>query len=164
MTTRSVRAQGEPTTLRPNRRPELVIGGTCVPREEFACCRVRCDGDLMTAQLSRAALRPVSGPAARVDHQLVYLHGMGNQPPPSVVAEVFTCRNCTTWCGLCLGRRRRLLVRMSNLSCGVETCHLRRRLVVRGADLSCEAETCRARRRLVGGGSSCGELVGEAPN
>jgi hypothetical protein len=35
---------------------------------------------------------------------------------------------------------------------------------VRTSSMSCEAETGRARRRLIGGGSSSGELVGEAPN
>jgi hypothetical protein len=53
-------------------------------------------------------------------------------------------RDRATWFGSCLSRRWRLLMRMSSLSC--------------------KAETCRARRGLVGGGSSNGELVGEAPN
>jgi hypothetical protein len=61
--TQSVRAQDEPATLRPNRRPELVVGGARVPRAEFACCRVGDDGDLTATQLSRAALRLLSGPA-----------------------------------------------------------------------------------------------------
>jgi hypothetical protein len=114
-----------------------------VPRVEFACCRVRCDGDLMVAWLNRAALRLLSGPAARTGCQLVHLHGIGNLPP-HIVAEVFTCRDRATWYGLHPGRRQRVLMRMSSLSC--------------------EAETCRARRRLVEGGSSSRELVREAPN
>jgi hypothetical protein len=52
-----------------------------VPRAEFACCRVGDDGDLTAAQLGRAALRLLSGPAACAGRQLVYLHGMGNWPP-----------------------------------------------------------------------------------
>jgi hypothetical protein len=32
-----------------------------VPRAEFACCRVGDDGDWMAAQMSRAALRLLSG-------------------------------------------------------------------------------------------------------
>jgi hypothetical protein len=114
-----------------------------VPRAEFACCRVGDENDLTVAQLSRAALKLLSGPAASAGCQLMCLHGMGNRPP-RVVAEVFTHRDRATWSGSPLSQRRRLLMRTSSLSC--------------------EAETCRARRRLVGGGSSSGELVREAPN
>jgi hypothetical protein len=114
--TQPVRAQDEPATLRPNRSPELFAGGTRVPRVELACCRVGRDSDLMVTQLSRAALRLLSRLVARAGRQLVHLHGMGNRPP-RVVAEVFTCRDRTTWCGLCLGRRRRLLMRTSSLLC-----------------------------------------------
>jgi hypothetical protein len=134
--TQCVRARDEFATLRPNCRPVLVVGGTRVPQVEFVCCRVGGDDDLMAVWLSRAALRLRSGPAARAGRQLVRLHGMGNRPP-RVVVEVFVPRDRATWCGLCLGRRRRLLVRTSSLSC--------------------EAETCRR-------GSSSGELVREAPN
>jgi hypothetical protein len=77
---------------------------------EFVCCRVGCDGDLMAALLSRAALRLLSGPAAHADRQLVCLHGMGNRPP-HVMVDVFMRQDRATWYGLCLGRRRRLLVR-----------------------------------------------------
>jgi hypothetical protein len=52
-----------------------------VPRVEFACYRVGDDGDLTAAQLSRAALRLLSWPAAGAGRQLVCLHGMGNRPP-----------------------------------------------------------------------------------
>jgi hypothetical protein len=114
-----------------------------VPRLEFVCCRIRDDGDLTAAQLSRATLRLLSGPAARAGRQLVRLHGMGTGPP-RIVAEALARLDRTTWYGLRLGRRRRLLVRTSSLSC--------------------EAETCRAKQRLIVGGSSNGELVGEAPN
>jgi hypothetical protein len=91
-----------------------------VPRGEFVCCRAGRDGDLMVAALSRAALRLLSGPATRAGRQLVRLHGMGNRPP-RVVTEVFTRRNRVTWCGLCLGRRRRPVVLTSSLSCEAET-------------------------------------------
>jgi hypothetical protein len=46
-----------------------------VPRVKFACCRVGDDGDLTAVQLSRAALRLLSGPAAYAGRHLVYLHG-----------------------------------------------------------------------------------------
>jgi hypothetical protein len=52
-----------------------------VPRAELACYRVGVDGDLTAAQSSRAALRLLSGPAACVGRQLVYLHGTGNRYP-----------------------------------------------------------------------------------
>jgi hypothetical protein len=116
-----------------------------VPRAEFACCRVGDDGDLTAAQLSRTALRLLSGPAADAGRQLVCLHGMGNRPP-RVVAEVFTRRDRATWSG------------------SREAARANEQLVVQGGDSSCEAERDRARRRLVRGGSSNGELVGEAPN
>jgi hypothetical protein len=38
----------------------LVVRGTRVPRVELACCRVGCDGELMTARPGRAALRLLS--------------------------------------------------------------------------------------------------------
>jgi hypothetical protein len=67
--------------LRPNCRPALAVGGTRVPRVQLACCRIRCDSDLMAAQLNRAALRLLSGLAARAGCQLVRMHGMGNRRP-----------------------------------------------------------------------------------
>jgi hypothetical protein len=42
-----------------------------VPRAKLACSRVGDDGDGMAAQLSRSALRLLSGPAACVRRQLV---------------------------------------------------------------------------------------------
>jgi hypothetical protein len=99
-----------------------------VPQVEFACFRVGRDFDLMAARLNRAALRLLSRSSARASCQLVRLHGMRNQPP-RVVVEEFTCRARTTWYGLHLGRRQRLLVRTSNLSCDAETCCARSRLV-----------------------------------
>jgi hypothetical protein len=59
-----------------------------VPGAELACCKVGDDGDLTATQPSRAALKLMSGPAARVGRQLVCLHGMENWPP-RVVVEVF---------------------------------------------------------------------------
>jgi hypothetical protein len=53
-----------------------------VPRVELACYKVGNDGDLMVAQLGRAALRLLSGPAACAGRQLACLHGVGNPPPP----------------------------------------------------------------------------------
>jgi hypothetical protein len=50
-----------------------------VPRVEFVCCMVGCDGDMTAARLSRTALRPLSGPAARAGCQLACLHDMGNR-------------------------------------------------------------------------------------
>jgi hypothetical protein len=52
-----------------------------VPRAELACCRVRDDGGVTAAQPSRAVLRLLSGPAARVVRQLVCFHGAGNRSP-----------------------------------------------------------------------------------
>jgi hypothetical protein len=79
--TQLARVRGELATLRPNRRPVLIIGGTQVPRSELACCRVGCDGVLMATRLCRAALRLLSELAARACCQLVRLHGMGNWRP-----------------------------------------------------------------------------------
>jgi hypothetical protein len=121
-----------------------------VPRVEFACCRVRGDGDLTVAQLSRAALRLLSGPAACTGRQLVCLHGMGHPPPPRRGG------------GVCVPGSRHV-VRFVPWS-ETEIARANEQLFMRGGDLSCEIETCCARRRLVGGGSSSGELVGEAPN
>jgi hypothetical protein len=99
-----------------------------VPRVEFACYRVGGEGDLMAAQLSRAAIRLLPGPAARAGRQLGCLHGMGNRPP-RVVLEVFARRDRAMRYGLRLGRRRRLLVRTSNSSCKAGTRRARRRLI-----------------------------------
>jgi hypothetical protein len=52
-----------------------------VPRVKLVCGRVGDDGDGMAVQLSRPALRLLLGPAARVDRQLVCLHGAGNRSP-----------------------------------------------------------------------------------
>jgi hypothetical protein len=95
---------------------------------EFACCWVGCDGDLMVAQLSRAALRLCRGQLpARAASRCVYMawrtaptrRGGGVHAPGS-----------------------RHVVRLVPWS-GAETARARWRLVVRGGDLSCEAETCR---------------------
>jgi hypothetical protein len=100
-----------------------------VPQAELACYRVGDDGDLMAAQSGRATLRLLSGPTACAGRQLVCLHVMGTDPL-RVVVEVLMPRDHATWCGSCLSQRRRLVVRMSSLSCEAETCHVRRRLVV----------------------------------
>jgi hypothetical protein len=92
----------------------------------------------------------MSGSAARAGRQLVCLHGMGNRPP--------TRRGG----GVCAPRPRHVVQFAPWLE--AETAHVNEQLVVRGRDLSCEVETRHARQRLVGGGSSSGELVGEAPN
>jgi hypothetical protein len=121
-----------------------------VPRVEFAYCRVGGDGDLTATQLSRAALRLLSGPTARAGRQLLWLHGMGNPPP-------HTRRG-----GGVRAPGSRHAVRFAPWS-ETETARANEQLVLRGGDLSCEAETRRARRRLVvrGGDSSEGvSLVG----
>jgi hypothetical protein len=48
---------------------------------ELACCRVGVDGDVMDAQLSRAILKFLSGLPARINRQVVCLHGAGNRSP-----------------------------------------------------------------------------------
>jgi hypothetical protein len=136
--------------LRPKCRHVLGVGGTRMPRAELACCMVGCDGELMAARSGRAALRPMSEPDARACRQLVRLHGMGTGAP-RVVAEEFTCRGRAMWYGLHLGRRWRVLVRTSCLSCKAETGRAKWISVVQGEDWSCEASSSR-------------ELVGEAPN
>jgi hypothetical protein len=131
-----------------------------VPRAKLACDRVGGDGDGMAVQLSRPALRLLSGPTACVDCQLVWLHGEENRSPTRRGGRVrIPGTRCVPWPtpqpesrGARAGRRLR-----------AESC-ARRRLLVRGRDLSCEAETCRARRRFVGGGPSWRELVVDAPN
>jgi hypothetical protein len=45
------------------------------------CRRARDDGDGMAVQLSKPALRPLSGLAAHTGRQLVCLHGAGNWSP-----------------------------------------------------------------------------------
>jgi hypothetical protein len=104
----------------------------------------------MAVQPGRPALRLLSGPAACMGHQLVRLHGAGNQS--------------TTHRGG--GVRRLWSRRVSWPTPRSESGEARagRRLVVRGEDLSCEVETGGARRKLVGGGPSSRELVGDAPN
>jgi hypothetical protein len=117
--------------LRPNHRPELVVGGTPVPRVELACCRVGRDDDLMVARLSRAALRLLLWLAARAGRQLVHLHGVGNRPPPP-----------TRRGGGVHVPGSRHVVQLAPWS-EAETARANEQLVVRGGDLSCEAETCR---------------------
>jgi hypothetical protein len=140
--TQPVQAQDEPATLRSNRRPELVVGVTRVPWVEFVCCRVGRDGNLMAAWLNRAALRLLSGPAARAGCQLVHWHGMGNRPPTRRGGRVHVSglrhvvwfapwSEAKTACA-----NEQLVVRGRDLSCEAETCSVRRRLVVRGGDLS----------------------------
>jgi hypothetical protein len=80
--------------LRPNRRPELVVGGARVPREELACYKVGDDGDVTAAQPSRAVSRPLSGPAARADRKLVCLHGAGNRSPMCRGEGVCVSKSC----------------------------------------------------------------------
>jgi hypothetical protein len=68
-----------------------------VPRAELACCRVGCDGELMAAQLSRAALRLLScqsRPSARAANWCACMAwGTG---APRVVAVEFVRRGCAT--------------------------------------------------------------------
>jgi hypothetical protein len=102
-----------------------------VPRVELACCRVRDDGDVTAAQPSRAVLMLLSGPAVRVDRQLVCFHGVGNWSPTHTGEDV----------GISGSRRVSWPTPQSERG----TAHANKRHVVRGGDLSCEEETCRAR-------------------
>jgi hypothetical protein len=119
-----------------------------VPCAKLACGRVGDDGDGMAVQLGKPALRLLSGPAACMGRQLVYLHGAGNRSPRAVV-EMSAARGRAACRGPRPSRSRGRLARGGELSCEAETCRARWKLVVRGRDLSCEMETCRARRRLV---------------
>jgi hypothetical protein len=108
-----------------------------VPRAELACCRVRCDGELMDPRPGKAALRLLSSwtPTYAADWCSCMARGTG---APHVAAEEFTCRGHATWYGLRLGWRRRELMRTSCLSCKADTRCARQRLVVRGGDWSDE--------------------------
>jgi hypothetical protein len=114
-----------------------------VPQVEFACCRVGYDDDLMVARSSRAALRLLSELDAHACHQLVRLHGVGNQDPTRRSRRIHV-----------LGSRH--VARLASWS-EAETARANEQLVVQGRDLSCEAETSRR-------GSSRREHVEEAPN
>jgi hypothetical protein len=121
-----------------------------VPRVEFACRRVRCDGDLMAALPCRASLRLLSeSDALRAASWCACMAwGIG---VPRVITEEFTCQGSHH------------VVQFVPWS-EEETTHANEQLVMQGGDLSCEAETCRARWRLVGGDSFSRELVGEITN
>jgi hypothetical protein len=80
---------------------------------------------LMAAQLSNAALRPLSKPAARAHRQLVCLHAGA----PRVVAGESARPGGAMLRGPHLDRRWKLLVRTSRLS-GVRTPRARRRLLL----------------------------------
>jgi hypothetical protein len=93
-----------------------------VPRAELVCSRVGDDGNGMVVQLSRSALRLLSGPAARTDRQLVCLHGAGNRSPTRRGGDV---RVLGSW---------RVFWLTPQSESG--TARARRRLVVRGGDCS----------------------------
>jgi hypothetical protein len=93
-----------------------------VPRVEFECCRVERDDDLMAARPNRAALRLLSGPAARAGCQLVRLRGMGNQPSTRRSESVHVPRS-------------RHVVQLASWS-EAETARANEQLVVQGGDLS----------------------------
>jgi hypothetical protein len=93
-----------------------------VPRAELACCRVKDDGDGMAVQLSRPALRLLSGPAARIKRQLVCLHGTGNWSPTRRGEDVRVSGSCrVSW---------PMPQSETGIACANE------RLVVRGRDFS----------------------------
>jgi hypothetical protein len=102
----------------------------------------------MAAQLSKAALTLLTGPAACMGRQLVCLHDMGNRPPTRRGGGVHAPGSCR-------------VVRFAPWL-EAETAHANEQLVVRGGDLSCGPETRHARQRLIIGDSPSGELVGEA--
>jgi hypothetical protein len=64
-----------------------------VPRAELACGRVGDDGDGMTVQQGRPALRLLSRPAACMSRELVYLHGVGNRSPTCRGGDVRSSRS-----------------------------------------------------------------------
>jgi hypothetical protein len=97
------------------------------------------DVDGMTMQLGRPALRLLSGPAACMDRQLVYLHGVGYRSP--------TCRGE----GVRAPGSRRVSRPTPQLELGGE--------LARGGDLLCQAENYCARRRLVVRGGDLSEGV-----
>jgi hypothetical protein len=96
-----------------------------VPRAELACSRVGGDGDGMVVQLTRPALRLLSGPAARTGRQLVCLHGTGNRSPTRRDEDIRV-----------LGSRR---VPWITSQSETGTTRANERLVVQGGDLSYEA-------------------------
>jgi hypothetical protein len=100
-----------------------------VPRAKLACGRVGDDGDGMTTQSGRPALRLLSVPAACAGRQLVRLHGVGNRSP--------TRRGG----GVCAPGSRRVSWPTPQLESG--KARVGQRVVVRGGDVSCEAETRR---------------------
>jgi hypothetical protein len=85
----------------------------------------------MAAQLSKPALKLLSGPAARTDRQLVCLHGAGNRSPTRRGGDVR------------VSGPQRVSWPTPQLDSG--TARARRRLVVRGGDLLCKAETTQRR-------------------
>jgi hypothetical protein len=119
-----------------------------VPWAELACSRVGDDGDVMVVQLTRPALRLLSGPAARTGCQLGCLHGVGNRSPTRRGEDV------------CVSGSRR--VSWPTPQSGSGAAHTRRRLFVRDREL-CEVESCRAVKTSQRGPSSR-ELVGGSPN
>jgi hypothetical protein len=116
-----------------------------VPRVEFACCRVGCDGDMTTARPGRATLRPLLEPGVRTCHQLVHLHGMGNRHHMRRSGRVHVPGS-------------RHVVRLASWS-EMEISHANKLLVVQGGDLSCDANTGRTRRRLVVQGGDWSDMV-----
>jgi hypothetical protein len=93
-----------------------------VPRAELACNRVGDDDDWMAAQLSKPALKLLSGPAACTDRQLVCLHGAGNRSPTHRGGDVR------------VSGPQRVSWPTPQLDSG--TARARRRLVVQGGDYS----------------------------
>jgi hypothetical protein len=104
----------------------------------------------MVVQLTRPALRLLSGLAACTGRQLVCLHGTGNQSPTRRGENVRAS-----------GPRR---VSWTTPQSESRSACVRWRLLVWGGDFSCEVESCRVRPRLLGGGPSSRELVRDAPN
>jgi hypothetical protein len=104
-------------------RPELVVGGARVPRAEFACGRVGDDGDGMSAQPVRPALRLLSGSTACMTASCCIFMAWGVVPPRTSVVVLAP----RVMAHIPVGARGR--------SCEAETCRARWRLL--GRDPSC---------------------------
>jgi hypothetical protein len=98
-----------------------------VSRAKLACGKVGDDGDGTMVQQGRPALRLLSGLAACMGRQLVYLHGAGNRSPTRRGGDVRSLGSCCVSCPTPQSESR-------EARAGTETGRARQRLVVRGGD------------------------------